>query len=128
MSGYSVELEKATLDNTFFRKVLFTGPKSQLVLMAIQPGDDIGMETHPATDQFIRVESGEGKAIIGGQEYALKDGSAVVIPAGAQHNIVNVSKTAALKLYTVYTPPEHADGTIHRTKAEAVAAHKKEHH
>lgn len=128
MSGYSVEIEQATLENTFFRKVLFTGPKSQLVLMAIQPGDDIGLETHPATDQFIRVESGEGKALIGGQEFALKDGTAVVIPAGAEHNIVNTSPSKVLKLYTVYTPPEHADGTIHRTKAEAVAAHEKEHH
>lgn len=128
MSGYSVNIEKATLDNNFFRKVLFTGPKSQLVLMALQPGEEIGMETHPDTDQFIRVEKGEATAFIDGQEIPLKDGSAIVIPAGAKHNVVNVSKDNPLKLYTVYTPPNHPDGTIYRTKAEADAAHEHEHH
>ena len=116
------------MDNDFFRKVLFTGPKSQLVLMALQPGEEIGKETHPATDQFIRVEAGQGKALIDGREIPLNDGTAIVIPAGAEHNVINVSKDSALKLYTVYTPPEHADGTIHRTKAEADAAHEHEHH
>jgi mannose-6-phosphate isomerase-like protein (cupin superfamily) len=106
--------------------VLFTGPKSQLVLMALKPGEDIGKETHPDTDQFIRVEAGEGKAIIDGQEIELQDGSAIVIPAGAEHNVINVSTTKALKVYTIYTPPEHADGTIHHTREEAQMHH--EHH
>jgi mannose-6-phosphate isomerase-like protein (cupin superfamily) len=123
MSGYSVDLEKAALDNAYFRKVLVTAPHSQLVVMALQPGEDIGLETHEDTDQFIRVEAGEGKAIIGGQEHPLKDGSAIVIPAGSAHNVINMSRTKPLKLYTIYTPPEHADGTVHRTKAEAEAAH-----
>ena len=123
MSGYSINIEEATLDNEYFRKVLFTGPKSQLVLMALRPGEDIGLETHPDIDQFIRVEAGEGLAVIDGQELALEDGTAIVIPAGAEHNVTNVSKSELLQLYTVYTPPEHPDGTIHRTKAEADAAH-----
>ena len=123
MAGYSVELEKATLENTYFRKVLFTAPNSQLVLMALKPGEEIGTETHADTDQFIRVESGEGKALIGGQEFTLKDGTAIVIPAGAEHNVINTSKKELLKLYTIYTPPKHPDGTIHKTKAEAQAAH-----
>ena len=124
MSGYSINIEKATLDNKVFRKVLFTGPKSQLVLMTLKPGEDIGQETHPDIDQFVRVEAGKGKAVIDGKEYRLKDGSAVVIPAGSEHNVINTSKDEPLKLYTIYTPPEHPDGTIHRTKA---AAEKAEH-
>lgn len=127
MSGYSVNIEQATLDNDHFRRVLFTGPHSQLVLMALRPGEDIGLETHPHTDQFIRVESGHGEAVIGGQTYTLEDGSAIVIPAGSEHNVTNTSETMPLKLYTVYTPPEHPDGTVHHTKAEAMAAHHHEH-
>jgi mannose-6-phosphate isomerase-like protein (cupin superfamily) len=119
MSGYHTDIEKKSLENNYFREVLFTGPHSQLVVMALQPGEDIGKETHPDTDQFIRVEAGTGKAILDGQEYPLQDGSAIVIPAGAEHNIINTSSTALLKLYTVYTPPEHPAGTIHKTKAEA---------
>lgn len=121
MSGYSVDIEQATIENEYFRKVLFTGPKTQLVLMALKPGEDIGQETHPDTDQFIRVEAGEGKALIDGQEIPLRDGSAVVIPAGAEHNVINTSHNEPLKLYTLYAPPEHADGTVHRTRAEAEA-------
>lgn len=124
MSGYSVNIEKATLDNKNFRKVLFTGPKSQLVVMALKPGEDIGKEKHPNTDQFVRVEAGKAKAEIGGKEYRLKEGSAVVIPAGTVHNIINTSKEETLKLYTIYTPPEHPDGTIHKTKAAAEKAEK----
>ena len=123
MAGYAVDIEKATLDNTYFRKVLFTGPKSQLVLMTLKPGEDIGKETHDDIDQFVRVEAGTGKAVIDGKEHALKDGSAVVIPAGSEHNVINTSSNEPLKLYTIYTPPEHPDGTVHKTKAEADADH-----
>lgn len=123
MSGYGVNIEHATVENEYFRKVLFTGPKSQLVLMALRPGEDIGQETHTDTDQFIRVEAGTGRAMIGGQQYDLEDGSAIVIPAGSEHNVTNTSQDSMLKLYTIYTPPEHPDGTIHKTKAEAEADH-----
>lgn len=128
MSGYHVDIDQKTEDNEYFREVLFTGPLSQLVVMSLKPGEDIGQETHPDTDQFIRIEEGTGKALIGGQEYVLKDGSAVVIPAGAEHNVINTSATEPLKLYTVYTPPEHPDGTIHKTKAEAEAYEREHHH
>jgi mannose-6-phosphate isomerase-like protein (cupin superfamily) len=127
MSGYHTDIEKKSLENDYFREVLFTGPHSQLVVMALMPNEDIGQETHPDTDQFIRVEAGEGKAILDGQEYALQDGSALVIPAGTEHNVVNTSATEPLKLYTVYTPPEHPDGTIHKTKAEAEEYERKHH-
>jgi len=125
MSGYSVNLEAKTQKNSYFREVLYTTPHSQLVVMSLKSGEEIGMETHDKGDQFIRVEEGEGEAIIDGQRYPLADGVAVVIPAGAKHNIVNKSSTKPMKLYTVYSPAEHADGTIHKTKAEAEAA---EHH
>ncbi|MDO8503126.1 MAG: cupin domain-containing protein [bacterium] len=121
MAGYVGNIEKITLENTFFRQVLFTGPHSQLVAMSLAPGEDIGMEVHPDVDQFFRIEKGQGKAILNGEENILGDGSAVVVPAGTQHNVVNTSTTEALKLYTIYTPPQHKDGTIHKTKADAVA-------
>ena len=127
MSGYSTDIEQATQDNTCFRQVLFTGPQSQLVVMALKPYEDIGMEIHPDNDQFIRVESGDGLAIIDGQEFQLKDGSAVVIPAGAEHNIINTSTSDAMKLYTIYSPAHHPDGTIHATKADALKAEEEEH-
>jgi mannose-6-phosphate isomerase-like protein (cupin superfamily) len=125
MAGYHVDIEKKTEENDYFREVLFTGPLSQLVVMSLKPGEEIGLETHGDIDQFIRVEEGHGKALLDGQEYRLEDGSAIVIPAGTEHNVINTSATEALKLYTIYTPPEHPDGTIHKTKAEADAA---EHH
>jgi mannose-6-phosphate isomerase-like protein (cupin superfamily) len=128
MSGYHTDIEKKSLENEFFREVLFTGPHSQLVVMALKPGEEIGRETHPDTDQFIRVEAGYGKAILDGEEYTLADGSALVIPAGAEHNVINTSSKESLKLYTVYTPPEHPDGTIHKTKAEAEAYEREHHH
>ena len=127
MAGYHVDIEKKTEENEYFREVLFTAPHSQLVVMSLKPGEEIGMETHSDVDQFIRVEEGEGKAILDGQEYRLEDGSAIVIPAGTEHNVVNTSSKKALKLYTLYTPPEHPDGTIHKTKAEA-EAYEREHH
>lgn len=123
MSGYVTNIEKDTLANEDFRRVLFTGPHTQLVLMTLQPGEDIGLERHDDVDQFIRVESGEGKALLDGQSHHLGDGSAVVIPAGVEHNIINASSSARLKLYSLYSPPQHADGTVHRTKREAEAAH-----
>jgi mannose-6-phosphate isomerase-like protein (cupin superfamily) len=122
MSGYSVDIEQATLENEDFRRVLFTGPHSQLVVMTIEPGGEIGLERHDGVDQFIRVEAGEGEAILDGERHALRDGSAVVIPSGTEHNVINTSRTDPLRLYTVYSPPEHPDGTVHRTKAEADAA------
>jgi mannose-6-phosphate isomerase-like protein (cupin superfamily) len=127
MSGYITDIEKKTLENDNFREVLFTGPHSQLVLMTLQPGEEIGTERHNGIDQFIRIESGHGRSVLNGEEHELHDGSAVVIPSGTEHNIINVSDIAPLKLYSIYSPPEHPDGTIHRTKAEA-EAYEKEHH
>lgn len=127
MPGYVTNIEEATTDNEFFRKVLFTASHSQLVVMALQPNEDIGEEVHPHLDQFIRVESGEGRAVLDGEEYDLTADSAIVIPAGTRHNVINTSQAEALKLYTVYSPPQHADGTIHETKADAEAAEAAEH-
>lgn len=126
--GYVTNIEEKSIKNTFFREVLFTGPLSQLVVMSLKPGEDIGLETHDGVDQFIRVEAGQGKAILGGKENALADGSAVVIPSGTQHNIINTSKSEVLKLYTIYTPPQHPDRTIHKTKAEAMEYEARHHH
>jgi len=128
VAGYVTNIEDRTLENDNFREVLFTAPGIQLVLMTIGVGDEIGLETHDDVDQFIRVESGEGKAILGGREHALEDGSVVVIPRGTEHNVVNVSKSEPLKLYSIYTPPEHPDGTVHKTKAEADAYEHEHHH
>lgn len=127
MAGYLTNIEQRTLDNTNFREVLFTGPHVQLVVMALAPGEEIGLETHDHIDQFIRVEAGHGTAVLDGKEHVLEDGSAVVIPAGTSHNIINTSRTEALKLYTLYSPPEHADGTIHKGKG-AADAYAREHH
>jgi len=118
MKGYIINLEKATLENENFRKVLYTGKNSQLVLMTLQPGEDIGVEVHHL-DQFIRIESGSGKAIIDGGEHILEDGVGIVIPAGAEHNILNTSEEK-MRLYTVYSPPEHQDGIVRKTKSEAM--------
>ena len=122
MSGFSVNIEAATLANPNFRTVLYTAPHSQLVVMTIEPGGELGLERHEGRDQFIRVEAGAGEAILDGERYPLSDGSAVVIPSGTEHNVVNTSTTEALRLYTVYSPAEHPDGTVHRTKADADAA------
>lgn len=122
MNGFVGNLEQATEQNGFFRHVLYTAAHSQLVVMALLPGEEIGMEVHPQHDQFIRFETGKGKVILGGEEYDVSSGYGVVIPAGVMHNVVN-SAEGAMKLYTIYTPPEHKDGTIHKTKAEAVASH-----
>ena len=123
MSGYVTNIERATLTNEDFRRVLFTGPNTQLVLMMLRPGEEIGLETHAGHDQFIRVEAGKGVAVLNGSRHQLSNGSAVVIPAGVEHNIVNTATDEPLRLYTLYSPPEHADGTVHHTKRDAAAAH-----
>ena len=119
MKGFMGNIEKDTLENENFRKVLYTGKHSQLVLMSLLPKEDIGMEIHAENDQFFRFEKGEGKVIIDGNKYAVSDGSAIVVPAGAEHNIINVSETEKLKLYTIYSPAHHKDGIVRATKAEA---------
>ena len=121
MSGYIANIEEKTGANDYFREVLFTASHCQLVVMALKPSEDIGEEVHDTVDQFLRVESGEGKAILNDEETIISDGFAIVVPAGTKHNIVNTSATAPLKLYTLYAPAEHRDGTIHQTKAEALA-------
>jgi mannose-6-phosphate isomerase-like protein (cupin superfamily) len=120
MSGYIANIEDKTEGNDYFREVLFTAPHSQLVVMSIAPNEDIGEEVHDNVDQFLRIESGEGKAVLDGEETSISDGYCVVVPAGTKHNIINTG-SSALKLYTVYSPANHPDGTIHKTKAEAMA-------
>jgi mannose-6-phosphate isomerase-like protein (cupin superfamily) len=120
MNGFSGNIEKEALENDFFRKVLYTTKRSQLVLMSLNAGEDIGMETHSDTDQFIRVEAGSGYAVIDDSRYELSDGSAIVIPAGAKHNVVN-SGEGEMKLYTIYSPAHHKDGVVHKTKEEALS-------
>lgn len=121
MKGYTANIEELTLENDLFRKVLYTAKHIQLVLMSIPAGGEIGTETHPHNDQFIRVEEGEGKVILDGVEHPLSDGFVVVIPAGTEHNVVNTSSSDALRLYTLYGPPDHKDGTVHETKEDADA-------
>lgn len=120
MVGFVGNIEEKTLNNSFFRQVLFTGPHSQLVVMCLLPNEDIGLEVHQSVDQFFRIEQGEGKVVINGEEQAIKDGFAIVIPAGTEHNVVNTSADKQLKLYTIYTPPQHRDGIVHKTKEEAM--------
>ena len=128
MTEYVGAIEKQTLENSYFRKVLFTAPHSQLVVMCLRPGEDIGDEVHPKVDQFFRIEQGEAKFVFDEKvERQAHEGDAVVVPAGTYHNVVNTSKTAMLKLYTIYSPPNHPDGTVHKTKAEAEAAELLEH-
>jgi mannose-6-phosphate isomerase-like protein (cupin superfamily) len=122
MKGYVTHLEKETKKNADFRRVLYTGKHSQLVLMSLKPGEEIGEETHDHVDQFFRFEAGEGKVIIDGIGHGVKDGNGVIVPAGAKHNVVNTSKRANLRLYTIYSPPEHQDGVIRRTKKDAMAS------
>lgn len=121
MTGYILNIEQKTLENEKFREVLYTAQHSQLVLMSLNPNEEIGMEVHEIVDQFIRVESGEGKAILNGEEHILSDGIAVIVPAGTEHNIINTSSEKKMKLYTIYSPAHHKDGTIHKTKQDAEA-------
>ncbi|KKR10439.1 MAG: hypothetical protein UT39_C0019G0006 [Candidatus Woesebacteria bacterium GW2011_GWA1_39_21] len=127
MAGYHGAIENLTLTNTNFRQVLFTGKHSQLVLMNLKPRQEIGMEVHDNVDQFFRFEKGTGKVVIDKTEYQVVDGDAVVVPAGSIHNIVNTSESEDLKLYTVYSPPNHPDRTVHKTKEEADKAEREEH-
>lgn len=124
MAGFVTNIEEKTLANSYFRQVLFTGKYCQLVVMSLKAGEDIGMEVHPNVDQFFRFEKGNGKVIIDGEEHPVKDGDVVIVPAGSNHNIINVSSDSELKLYTIYSPPNHPDGTVHQTKAEAMVAEK----
>ncbi len=129
MTGYFGPMEELTLSNKNFRKVLYTGKFAQLVVMCLQPGEDIGNEVHPNVDQFFRIEAGEAKFILNNtEEHIVHQNEAAIVPAGAYHNVINNSKTKPLNLYTIYSPPNHPDGTVHKTKAEADAAEKHEHH
>ncbi|MFA5755387.1 MAG: cupin domain-containing protein [Candidatus Paceibacterota bacterium] len=119
MKGYKDNIEKLTLENENFRKVLYTGKNSQLVLMSLKPLEEIGLEVHENNDQFFRFEAGQGKVIIDDNTYDVADGDAVIVPAGAQHNVINVSDSEQLKLYTIYSPAHHLDGIVRLTKEEA---------
>lgn len=121
MKGHKSNIEKDTLKNKNFRKVLYTGPHLQLVLMSLKPKEEIGVETHAENDQFLRFEGGRGRVEIDGNRYSVKDGDAVIVPAAAKHNVINTSSTDALKLYTIYAPPHHKDQIVRATKAEAEA-------
>ncbi len=127
MTGYFAHIEDESIKNDNFRKVLYTGKFSQLVVMSLLPGEDIGDEVHDHVDQFFRFEVGEGKAILDGEEVLFAADDVVIIPAGVKHNIINTSTTESLKLYTIYSPANHPEGTVHATKAEAMAAEEAEH-
>ncbi|MEN9921656.1 MAG: hypothetical protein RLZZ517_634 [Candidatus Parcubacteria bacterium] len=118
--GYKENIEKFTVDNSNFRKVLYTGAHIQLVLMSLKPGEDIGLEVHTENDQFFRFEKGEGKVIVGETEYIVGDGDVVIVPADTQHNVINTSSVEDLKLYTIYAPSHHKDGIVRFTKQEAI--------
>jgi mannose-6-phosphate isomerase-like protein (cupin superfamily) len=119
MKGFVKNIEQETLENDNFRKVLYTSQHGQVVVMSLLPNEDIGVEVHEYTDQFFRVDIGEGKVVIDGEESVISDGFAIVVPAGSKHNIINTSGDKPLKLYTIYMPPHHKDGIIHKTKEEA---------
>jgi len=119
MTGFITNIEEKTLANSNFRQVLYTAPHSQLVVMSLAPKEDIGVEVHANVDQFFRIEAGSGKVVMNGEESPIKDGSAIIVPAGTKHNVIAGEK--GLKFYTIYTPPNHPDGKVHKTKAEAMA-------
>jgi mannose-6-phosphate isomerase-like protein (cupin superfamily) len=128
MAGYVGSIEKQTLNNNYFREVVFTGKYAQLVVMCLQPGEEIGNEVHRNVDQFFRLEQGEAAFVFDGNEkHLVKNGDAVVVPAGTYHNVINTSKNRKLKLYTIYSPPNHPDKTVYKTKAEAEKAEAEEH-
>ena len=128
MTGYFAHIEDESIKNNNFRKVLYTGKFSQLVVMSLLPGEEIGEEVHDYVDQFFRFEVGEGKAILDGEEVLFAADDVVIIPAGVKHNIINTSVSETLKLYTIYSPANHPEGTVHATQAEAMEAEKAEHH
>jgi mannose-6-phosphate isomerase-like protein (cupin superfamily) len=128
MTGYVGHIEKQTEKNNYFRQVIFTGRHAQLVVMCLRPGEEIGDEVHPNVDQFFRIEKGKAQFVFNEKEKHLAgEGDAVIVPAGTYHNVINASKTAKLKLYTLYSPPNHPDGTVHKTKAIAEKAEREEH-
>ena len=120
MRGFNDNIEELTVENTNFRQVLYTGKYTQLVLMSLRPGEEIGEEVHDMNDQFFRFEAGQGVVVIDENKYEVSDGSAIIVPAGARHNVINTSSTEDLKLYTLYAPPHHKDGIIHNTREEAL--------
>ncbi len=127
MPGFITNIEKDTTENENFRKVIFTAPHSQLVLMSLKPNEEIGNEVHPDNDQFFRIDAGEGKIVFDNtDEHEIRDGFAVVVPAGTWHNVINTSSEKPLRLYTIYSPAHHPDGTIHKTKEEVMAGEKEE--
>ena len=119
MKGYNSNIEKETLENNNFRKVLYSGKHLQLVLMSLKVGEEIGEEIHHDNDQFFRFESGTGKCIIDGNNYKVTNGDVIIIPAGAKHNVINIDETTELKMYTIYSPPHHKDGIMRVTKQDA---------
>jgi mannose-6-phosphate isomerase-like protein (cupin superfamily) len=119
MTGYKANIEQLTIENDNFRQVLYTAKNVQLVIMGLKPNEEIGLEVHDV-DQFFRIEKGEGKVVIDGNEQAVGDGDVVIVPAGAEHNVINTSDSEPLKLYTLYCPPHHKDGTVHATKEVAL--------
>ena len=125
MKGFKEDIQKETRSNDNFRKVLYTGKNLQLVLMSLKIGEDIGEEVHLHNDQFFRFESGTGKCTVDGHEYPVKRGDALIVPAGARHNVINTGKTEELKMYTLYGPPNHQDGIIKATKKEAESSGEK---
>lgn len=130
MTGFVGQIEKLTLDNNFFRQVIFTGKNEQLVLMSLLPGEEIGNEAHANVDQFFRIEEGQANFVLnnGKEVHAVKDGYAIIVPAGTWHNVINSSSKQKLKLYTIYSPPNHPDKTVHKTKSDAEKAEAAEHH
>jgi mannose-6-phosphate isomerase-like protein (cupin superfamily) len=118
MKGFKSNIEKDALKNENFRKVLYSSKHLQVVLMSLKPGEDIGLETHVSTDQFFRFEGGKGKCIIDGNEHKVENGDAIVVPAGAKHNVKNTDSVNELKMYTIYAPPQHKDGLINATKKD----------
>jgi mannose-6-phosphate isomerase-like protein (cupin superfamily) len=119
MKGFQNNIEKNSLENRHFRKVIYSGKHLQVVLMSLKPGEEIGLETHASTDQFFRFEGGQGKCIIDGNEYQVKNGDAIVVPAGSKHNLINTDSEKEFKMYTIYAPPQHKDGLINTTKKDA---------
>jgi mannose-6-phosphate isomerase-like protein (cupin superfamily) len=121
MTGYIDNIEEKTINNDYFREVVFTGKYCQLVVMCLKPGEEIGSEVHKNVDQFFRVEKGRGKVIIDGEENLVINGAGIIVPAGSEHNVINISTSNDLKLYTIYSPPQHKNGIIHKTKQDAMA-------